>query len=587
VVDRSSPFKMIGLSVTLAIMMSASTRFSVVEVGGRCWFRAPSGILFHSYGICCVNTGLAPSDLDPLNPAYSASKYYKSDQDWGESAKGRMAQWGFNTVGAWSDHNLLKSPSLYQTPVLHLSAMGVPWVDPWDNNVIDSVNKYARDIIEKHAKDPNVIGYFSDNELGWWMGALFDLSFKYKPNSEGRTRLVNALKSKYKTWDCLQEDFYSENASSFTDLLASGRLYLRPNGNGVEFVRYWLKLVAKQYYRIAKNAILMADPKALYLGDRYISNYYPEVAKAAGDFVDVVSTNLNADWSNGKITPFYLPCLHNLTQKPVLITEFYAAAMENSSGNSNDSSGFPTVKTQKDRVKSFSNQLNAIRQHPFVVGAHWFQYYDEGMHGREDGENYNMGLVDIYDKPYTLLVKECSRLLRHANKLAFKPPRNPLPLPLIHPFDAKDLSQWETDVACMPLETPNEARGDCFLSWNAGGLYAAFHWYEDRFLEALYQEGKVPVSEMPKATLRVNGLDIVVHADGCDKAVASRGVVLAYKGADGSNGDTRNTLILRIPAKDLGFVKLIAGQPFKVSGALSTRAKAYNMRWSSEVTLAP
>ena len=38
---------------------------------------------------------------------------------------------------------------------------------------------------------------------------------------------------------------------------------------------------------------------------------------------------------------------------------------------------------------------------PYVVGADWFQYYDEPPHGRKlDGEDYNFGLVDIHDTPY-------------------------------------------------------------------------------------------------------------------------------------------------------------------------------------------
>jgi hypothetical protein len=35
-----------------------------------------------------------------------------------------------------------------------------------------------------------------------------------------------------------------------------------------------------------------------------------------------------------------------------------------------------------------------ISEPPYVVGADWFQYYDEPTHGRADGENYNFGLVD-------------------------------------------------------------------------------------------------------------------------------------------------------------------------------------------------
>jgi hypothetical protein len=38
---------------------------------------------------------------------------------------------------------------------------------------------------------------------------------------------------------------------------------------------------------------------------------------------------------------------------------------------------------------------------PNFVGCHWFQYVDEPITGRWfDGENYNIGLVDVTDTPY-------------------------------------------------------------------------------------------------------------------------------------------------------------------------------------------
>jgi hypothetical protein len=36
----------------------------------------------------------------------------------------------------------------------------------------------------------------------------------------------------------------------------------------------------------------------------------------------------------------------------------------------------------------------------FGVGAHWFQYNDQFCLGRPDGENYQIGLVDICMQPY-------------------------------------------------------------------------------------------------------------------------------------------------------------------------------------------
>ena len=42
---------------------------------------------------------------------------------------------------------------------------------------------------------------------------------------------------------------------------------------------------------------------------------------------------------------------------------------------------------------------------PFVVGAHWYQYTDQPVTGRVgNGENQNVGLIDVVDVPYPKLI---------------------------------------------------------------------------------------------------------------------------------------------------------------------------------------
>ena len=108
--------------------------------------------------------------------------------------------------------------------------------------------------------------------------------------------------------------------------------------------------------------------------------------------------NLNAAWNDGTFPRFYLDTLHALSGKPVIVSEFYMAAQQNRSGNKNDSSTFPAVTTQKERAAGFRNTVDALARIPYVVGADWFQYYDEPTHGRIDGEDYDFGLVDIHDR---------------------------------------------------------------------------------------------------------------------------------------------------------------------------------------------
>jgi hypothetical protein len=37
---------------------------------------------------------------------------------------------------------------------------------------------------------------------------------------------------------------------------------------------------------------------------------------------------------------------------------------------------------------------------PHCVGVHWFTLYDQSALGRFDGENYNIGFLDVCNRPY-------------------------------------------------------------------------------------------------------------------------------------------------------------------------------------------
>jgi hypothetical protein len=39
-----------------------------------------------------------------------------------------------------------------------------------------------------------------------------------------------------------------------------------------------------------------------------------------------------------------------------------------------------------------------------IVGAHWFTFREQAYTGRGDGENFQVGLVDICDTPYDEMV---------------------------------------------------------------------------------------------------------------------------------------------------------------------------------------
>jgi hypothetical protein len=70
-----------------------------------------------------------------------------------------------------------------------------------------------------------------------------------------------------------------------------------------------------------------------------------------------------------------------------------------------------TVPTQNDRAVNFGNYVSALCRLPFVVGYHWFQYFDEPPAGRSfDGEDSNYGLLDIDGREYTTLLNKITEV---------------------------------------------------------------------------------------------------------------------------------------------------------------------------------
>jgi len=69
------------------------------------------------------------------------------------------------------------------------------------------------------------------------------------------------------------------------------------------------------------------------------------------------------------------------------------------------SSGLGHVRTQTDRGRAYRVYVEDAAANPNCVGAHWFTLYDQSALGRFDGENYNIGFLDVCNRPYDELCK--------------------------------------------------------------------------------------------------------------------------------------------------------------------------------------
>jgi hypothetical protein len=67
--------------------------------------------------------------------------------------------------------------------------------------------------------------------------------------------------------------------------------------------------------------------------------------------------------------------------------------------------GLVQTRDQVERAKGYRYYVEQAAALPGFLGAHWFTWRDEPVLGRMDGENYNIGFVDVTDRPYLELVE--------------------------------------------------------------------------------------------------------------------------------------------------------------------------------------
>lgn len=369
--------------------------FRTEERDGRWWLVTPDGRPFYSHGVNHVtpepNTDRTTGRC-PYCEAIAAR--YPSTEAWSDATVDRLRTWGFNTIGAWSDVDRFSTRMPY-TEILGM-ASGPDWFAPEFEAHARAV---AAERVAPRRDDPNLVGWFLDNELRW-----------------GRD---------FRSDRTLLDDYLALPAGSPGRAVAE-RHAGDPDG--------FLSALATRYFEVTTSAVRAEDPNHLVLGSRLISFLTPEpVVAAAGDWLDVLSVNhydvipglvegLNAAW--GPFTPVdpSLTRFHDLSGLPVLVTEYSFRGADSGLPNT-----WPpiylTAPTQEARADLWQAKVEGLYGTPWIVGDHWFEWADQPPGGRFDGEDDNFGLVSNGDDPWGPLVDRMTALHATAPDAAANPGR--------------------------------------------------------------------------------------------------------------------------------------------------------------------
>ncbi len=406
--------------------VAADGYFTVGQEDGRWWFFDPDGERFFSTGI----NALTP--MGHYCPATGTYPYrdnimalYGSEEAWSDATATRIAAWNFNTLGAWCDYDLF--PDMPYAPVLYIS--GADWLsgyvpDYWSDEFYDHVDEVAASCAAT-ADDPNLIGYFLDNEMRWgpdWrrLADLMDDYMELPPNAPGKVVLQDWLHARYDGFLHQFNDEYGLGLLSWNQIQQIKSFANLPNSKRQAEDRVaWTGFVADHFFDVTTTAVRENDPNHLVLGARFVSWLVPRVVlEASTPYFDVQTINHYElyDWIAALAYLLGPPCglvptrdmlaeLHEITALPILITEFSFRGLDAMPPSTWPPNWlFKTAPTQTVRTQYTQAYVSECIAADYCLGYHWFDWVDEPVEGRFDGENSNFGLVTEQDDIYQELV---------------------------------------------------------------------------------------------------------------------------------------------------------------------------------------
>lgn len=398
--------------------------FRTQHDGKRWWLVDPDGYAFLSVGVDCVRKGSPgpveaiedlfdwlPNPEDSLPGGFSDkwrngknADFYKYNMmrvfgndwetEWEIITAGLMKKFRINTVGNWSDLDYAKKINTpYVLPMSDFPSTEVllyrDFPDVFAEEYKINSEKFASQLNE-YKDDPYLIGFFLRNEPHWAFGYhnLAYEMFGTNQKSVSKDEFVKWVSSKYEDdIDSFNEN-WKLNLNSFNELKEMTFKEYPSHIADSDFYEFSEIMVSK-YIDIPCDEVEKVDSNHLNLGMRY-AWLSSDLLYKAGERFDVFSIN------GYGIDPPPTAEIARRSGKPVMIGEFHHGATDRGL----PATGIIGVLSQEDRANAYRNYTEQGFARPELIGMHYFQLIDQPFYGRFDGENYNIGIVDITNHPY-------------------------------------------------------------------------------------------------------------------------------------------------------------------------------------------
>lgn len=372
--------------------------FRVAKIDGKWWFVDPEGYLFLSVGVDCVGIGQGGNirDLDKRKEIYKElppdefsvrgrraqlsfgawNLIRRYGEDFEEEASQmiikRMRRWGLNTIANWSDSKIYnRNEMAFIVPMddLGMDAELMSLCDTYNQDYRKHIEKSVSSFVKKFKGNPWLIGYFVSNEPAWI-------------NEEVRLCQIILDGKERPIKNALIE-------------------FLEKNGDTEANRRYFILKSFDTFLGTVSDALKKYDPDHLNLGLRFgdPDTLGEDLLSICKNHFDVFSFNCYQLVPDREM----LDRAAKILDLPMIIGEYHFGTVDRGLAQS-----LWQVESEEQRGVAYRYYTENAYSHPNFVGTGYFQWCDQDITGRFDGENYNCGLVDVTDRPYQKLVESVS-----------------------------------------------------------------------------------------------------------------------------------------------------------------------------------
>ena len=313
---------------------------------------------------------------------------------WTTITLGELRRVGFNTVANWSDWEIARAAGFPYVRPLAWGDRAAPFIyrdfpDVFDSRWDADAERFGEQLAATR-HDPSFIGYFLMNEPTWGFaretpasGMLFNT-----PRCATRRALGDALAKKY------ADDRAISNAWGFETTLAAvreGRWTRTLTPPAERDLAEFSAVMVEKFFGALSASCRRVDPNHLNLGIRY-HTIPPAWAVSGMRSFDVFSMNCY----DARVRSADMEKIAAMLKMPVMVGEWHFGAHDVGL----PASGIGHVRTQEDRGRAYRVYLEDAAAKPWCVGVHYFILYDQSALGRFDGECYNIGFLDVCNRPY-------------------------------------------------------------------------------------------------------------------------------------------------------------------------------------------